>query len=37
MYYVSGHKLVRVWKGRPILTDEDQAEINAREKKAREY
>jgi hypothetical protein len=37
MYYATGHKLIRVWKGRPILSDEDQAEINSREKKAREY
>lgn len=36
LYYVKSNHLYRVWKGRPILSEDDQAEINERSRHARE-
>jgi hypothetical protein len=36
LYYARSSKLFRVWKGRPILSDDDQATIKSRERHARE-
>jgi hypothetical protein len=37
LYYAKNSKLIRVWKARPILSDDDQATVNRREKDATEF